>query len=128
VELDERMIWQSLEQSGIKYEEWSARKEYDGDKTHLRLYIELKENMEADKIEQLVDQQLKIIDVDYRDMEAMLGMQPVRVTLLAKGAFQSYFQEKQKEGADLAHLKPPHMNASDKAIERLLAFNHNKQG
>ena len=128
VELDERMIWQSLEQSGIKYEEWSARKEYDGDRTHLRLYIELKEHMEAAKIEQLVDRQLKKIDVDYKDMEAMLGMQPVRVTLLTRGAFQCYFQEKQKEGADLAHLKPPHMNASDKAIERLLAFNHNKQG
>ncbi|GAJ07130.1 unnamed protein product, partial [marine sediment metagenome] len=29
-------------------------------------------------------------------------------------------QEKVKEGADLAHLKPPHMNAPKEALEQLL--------
>ena len=128
VEIDEMLVWKALEQSGVKYEEWSARKEYEGNQAYLRLYIELKEQMDAAKIEQLVDQQLKTIDVDYRDMEAMLGMQPVRVILLTPGTFHRYFEEQQKAGADLAHLKPPHMNASNNVIEGLLVLSHNKQG
>jgi hypothetical protein len=52
-------------------------------------------------------------------VEAMLGIQPVRVTIVTPGTFQRYYEEKRKEGADLAHLKPPHMNASDAIVQRL---------
>jgi hypothetical protein len=120
--LDERTVWQAIADSQIKYEEWSARKEYDQDQTYLRLYMELKESREPGEAGQLIDRQLKDIDVDYRDIGDQLSMQPVRVTLLAPGTFQGYQEEKRKEGADLAHLKPPHMNASDAIIERLLAI------
>lgn len=126
-ELDERMMWQALENCDIKYEEWSARKEYNRDQTYLSLYLELKEPMEVTEIERLVDHQLKIVDVDYRDMEAMLGIQPVRVTILQPGTFQHYYEEKQKKGADLAHLKPPHMNASDAIIENLLNISNTEK-
>jgi len=76
----------------------------------------------------MIDHQLKTIDVDYRDIDKWLNLQPVRATLLSAGTFQRYFEEKQKEGADLAHLKPPHMNASDAAIQRLLQLSHNTVG
>lgn len=122
-ELDERIVWQAMEDSGLKYADWSACKEYDTDRSYLRLYLELKEHREASEIERLVDLQLKTIDIDYRDIDTMLGLQPVRVTLLSPGTFQRYYEEKQKEGADLAHLKPPHMNASDAIVHRLLELN-----
>jgi len=125
VEVDERMLWQSLESSGIKYEDWSARKEYENEQTFLEIYLELKEPMEALEIATIIDHNLKLIDVDYRDMEAMLGMQPIRVKLLSPGTFQRYYEEKQKEGADLAHLKPPHMNAGNANIQRLLYLSQN---
>ena len=119
-DLDEGTIWRALVNTGVKFEDWSARKEYHKDQTCLRLYLELKEEREAGIIEQMVDQRLKEIDLDYRDVGAMLELQPVRVTLLSTGTFQRYYEEKHKEGADLANLKPPHMNASDATIERLL--------
>jgi len=120
--LDEKTILEAIISSGLKCEGWSARKEYDEDISFLRLYMELRDGMEVDDIERLIDQQLKIIDVDYRDVESMLGIQPVRVTIVSPGTFQRYYEEKRKEGADLAHLKPPSMNASDTIIERLLQF------
>lgn len=119
-ELDEKTVWQAIANSGIKYEDWTARKEYDRNQAYLRLLIELKERREPDDVAQLIDQQLKTVDVDYQDIGDQLGLQPVRVTLLSPGTFQRYYEEKQKEGADLAHLKPAHMNASDTVIERLL--------
>jgi len=40
--------------------------------------------------------------------------------MLSPGTFERYREEKAKEGADLAHLKPAHMNAPDAIIKRLL--------
>jgi hypothetical protein len=121
-DLDEKTIWQAIQSSGLKYEDWLARKELEEGRSSLSLYLELKEERESSEIEQMVDQQLKAIDMDYRDVGTMLGLQPVRVTLLSPGTFRRYYEEKQKEGADLAHLKPPHMNTSDTIIQRILSL------
>ena len=45
----------------------------------------------------------------------------VEVTLLPRGAFANYTSQRQAEGADLAHLKPPHINPPDKILSLLLA-------
>ncbi len=44
----------------------------------------------------------------------------VGVTLLPHGAFASYTAQRQAEGADMAHLKPPHINPSDRVLALLL--------
>jgi len=121
-DLDEVTIWTAIENCAFKYEDWSARKEIIDGKGYLSIYLELKEEKMATDLEALIDQQLKAIDVDYRDVETMLGLQPIKVTLLKPGTFQQYYEVKQKEGADLAHLKPPHMNASEEIIQLLLQF------
>jgi hypothetical protein len=119
-DLDEKTIWQAIANTGIKYTEWSARKEYDRNQSFLRLYLELKEEKEATEIATMIDEQLRIVDTDYKDIDSYLELQPVRVTLLTPGTFQRYMDEKVKEGADLAHLKPAHMNAPEVVIQRLL--------
>jgi hypothetical protein len=119
--LDEKTIWQAIANTGIKHEDWSARKEYEQNKPVLRLYIELKERNEAKEVEELIHQELSTINQDYESLESMLGIRPLRVTLLLAGSFQRYYEERKKGGADLAHLKPPHMNASDTIIQDLLS-------
>jgi hypothetical protein len=121
--LTEKVIWQAINDTGIKYEDWSACKEYDHDKTFLRIYLEPKEQTEVIELERRIDEQLKKVDVDYQDISGYLELQPVRVKLLSKGTFERYYQEKVREGADMTHLKPPHMNAPNKVIERLLELN-----
>ena len=118
--LDEKTVWQAIQNMGVKYEDWSARKEYEKNQPYLRIYVELKERWDPQEIEQMIDDQLQIIDVDYRDIDSWLQIHPIRVTLLSPGTFQRFYQEKQKEGADLAHLKPRHMNALEVEIQRLL--------
>jgi len=118
--LTEKVIWQAIANTKVEYEDWSVRKEYDGDQAYLRLFIELKEDIEPSKLETLVDQELKNVDVDYRDLDSYLEFQPVRVTKLSPGTFTRYYQAMVEEGADMAHLKPPHMNAREELIERLL--------
>ncbi len=120
--LDEKTVWQAIASTGIAIEDWSARKEYENNQPHLRLYVEPREKVEAAHLEHLVDEQLREIDVDYRDLGGLLGLQPVRVTLLSTGTFGRYFEAKRNNGAHLAHLKPPHMNANDNTINMLVGL------
>lgn len=119
-ELDEKTIWQAIAHTGIKYTDWSAFKEYEHDQSFLRLFLELKEERDVTEVGTMIDEQLKIVDIDYEDVGSYLNLQPVRVTLLSPGTFQRYTEERIKEGADLAHLKPAHMNAPESVIQCLL--------
>ena len=121
--LDEKTIWQAIANTGIKYEEWSVRKELEEDTPVVRLYIELKEEIGVKELERRVHQELVSLDPHYADLEKMLGIWPLRVTLLLSGSFQRYYERRKASGADLAHLKPPHMNASDTVIQDLLTSN-----
>ncbi|MBN2186427.1 MAG: GH3 auxin-responsive promoter family protein [Dehalococcoidia bacterium] len=118
--LDEKTIWQAIANTGIKHEEWSARKEYEKDESIVHLYIELREEIEAAQVERLIHKELARINPDHRDLEGMLGIRPLRVSLLPPGSFQRYYEKKKASGAELAHLKPPHMNASDTIIQELI--------
>jgi hypothetical protein len=118
--LDERTIWHSIAKTGIKYEEWTVRKEDEQGHAIIRLYIELKEDIEPTQVEKAIHKELSAIDRDYESLESMLGMQPLRVVTLPAGSFQRYYEDKQKAGAELAHLKPPHMNPSNTVIQELL--------
>lgn len=118
--LDEKTVWQAIVNTGVKYEDWTIRKEFEQDKPILHLYVELKEPVAADQLAKSIHQQLLSINSEYRDLETMLNIRPLRITLLPAGSFQQYLEEQRKAGADLAHLKPSHMNAPDKAIQLLL--------
>ncbi len=121
--IDEKMVWQSIVNTGIPFVDWAMRKEFRDDKPFLHLYIETKEVVDQDTILGKVDECLKMLNPFYADYEAMIDNNPIQVTVLSPGSFNAYMRNKQASGADLAHLKPPHMNASDKDIDILLGNN-----
>ncbi|MFC2067762.1 GH3 auxin-responsive promoter family protein [Chloroflexota bacterium] len=120
--LSEKVIWQAIENSGVAYENWTARKEVRGDKPILHLYIELKENgnITADQVTSQVHQELNKLDIPYAELESFTGLRPLEITLLPKNAFSLYKMRQEKAGADLAHLKPPHINPSESTINFLV--------
>ena len=119
--LTERVIWQAIENSELAYQDWVVRKEV-GEKPLLHLYLEPKQGTTIidNEAANAIHEQLKKLDSDYADLETMLGLRPLKVTVLANGAFQSYIAKQRAAGADLAHLKPPHVNPTDAAIDKLL--------
>jgi len=119
--LTEKTIWQAIETSGVEYVDWTVRKEIEEQQPVLHLYIELKgDGQDIEGVMEAIHCNLKSVDPDYRALEEMLGLKPFRVTLLPSNTFQRYYLERKEAGADLAHLKPPHMKPSDEVIERLL--------
>ena len=126
IKLTEKKIWQAIEDTGITYEDWTAYKE-PGEAV-LNLFIELKggyqgteEEVTAAVYEQVTkpDGDEPIVSAVQDDALDMVDFR-VKVTLLPPGAFASYTAQRQAEGADAAHLKPPHINPSDKVLSLLL--------
>jgi phenylacetate-coenzyme A ligase PaaK-like adenylate-forming protein len=93
-QLDEKTIWQAMDNINLKYNEWTAFKEFDEGKSFLHLFIELIESTDVSVLEKSIDKQLKTIDTDYKDIDHYLDMQPVRITSLSIGTFQKYVEER----------------------------------
>ena len=126
--LTERVIWQAIENARIPYRDWTARKEV-GEAAKLHLYLELDDNYIAteEDVAIAVYEQIKKLEdglyiyKDLASLERLIGFKPIEVTLLPTGVFTNYKNQRQAEGAELAHLKPPHINPSDKVLSLLEA-------
>ena len=120
--LSEKAIWQAIENAGLSYEGWTARKESNGVPA-LHLYIELKDNGNAtlQQITAQIHEELKKLDKPYAELESFTGLRPLVVTELPQNTFNLYKQRQQELGADMTQLKPPHINAADETMEFLLA-------
>ena len=128
VRLTEKTIWQAIEDTGIAYEDWTAYKK-EGEPA-LCLSIELKDGYQGSEAEIATTIREQIIKSDNNnkdteslirdDFAAMIDFR-VDVDLLPQGAFAGYTAQRQAEGADLAHLKPPHINPPTKVLSLLTA-------
>jgi hypothetical protein len=119
--LTERSIWTAIARSGVTYEEWTCRKELENGRPVLRMWVELKDgDRSAEEVRSAIHQTLRGLDTDYRDLEEILGYDPLRVSLLSKGTFQRYALDRQAAGAEPAHLKPRHFVRSEEVLDRLL--------
>ena len=119
--LTERTIAQALAAAGIPCRDWVGRRE-GRDAGVLHLYLEIK-NDEAWNVPDLtaaIDRQLKRMDVPYAELESMLGLKPLQVTLLPKGSFQRCADQRRAAGVDQAQLRPSHLNPSDDLVAMLV--------
>ena len=118
----EKTIWQAVEASGIKYIDWIVRKEENNEEPNLHFYIELDpgEEKSEEEMSTLIHKGLRDTSQEFVDLEEISGKKHLFVTKLPTGAFAKYIDEQRKAGADLAQLKPNHMQAPDKIINRLM--------
>jgi hypothetical protein len=123
VRLTEKEIWRGIESAGIGYKDWVVCKEFHQDNPVLHIYIEPLpgQNASLDGVRGKIRQYLLENNDEYKDTEEILGSDPLVVSYLSVGAFDAYMAAQQASGADLAHLKPPHMQPSQAALERLLS-------
>lgn len=126
VRLNETVIWKAIENTRIPYVDWTARKEVIAEKPSMHLYIELKENYIASEkgLSSAVYEQIKLLDdgfihYDLPSIERLIDYKPITVTMLHEGAFARYAAKRHAEGADLAQLKPPHINPADDVLTLL---------
>lgn len=119
--IDEKTVWRAIENTRIPYIDWTIRKESHQGDAVLHLYIEPTREVKSGEIQRVVHKELALLNPFYADYAAMICSDSLRVTTLQKGAFMNFIREKQAQGADLAHLKPAHMNPTDSELKVLLA-------
>jgi hypothetical protein len=126
IRLTEKVIWKALENTHIPYLDWTARKEVLDGRPALHLYIELKDNYIASEkgLAKAIYEEIKklndgFIHYDLPSLEKLTDYRPITTTLLPEDTFRNYMLQRQTEGADLANLKPPHINPNDKILRML---------
>ncbi|NWF77363.1 MAG: GH3 auxin-responsive promoter family protein, partial [Chloroflexi bacterium] len=130
--LTEKLIGEAIENTGIPYVDWTARKEVIDGKPVLNIYLELGDNYIASEqsVAASVYNELEKLDSIYHfnlqkyvygDAISFLGLRPIAVTFLPRGAFSSYISQQRSEGATGSNLKPPHINPSDEVLSLLRA-------
>ena len=127
--LTERVIWEAIETSGVPYVDWTARKEIEGEQAFLHIYLEPSGSPVPSEraFTSALYRQFRELDKHYNfNIYSIFGEEeeapadlPLKVTYLSTGAFRRYIVKRQNEGADLGHLKPPHINPSDAVLAAL---------
>ncbi len=117
--ISEKTVAQAIASAGLDCEDWTARKETRQSQPVLHLYIELRDGGPPDGLAPALRRELSRADSGYHDLALMMGIEPLEVTLLPRGAFGDYYLRKARAGCDLAQRKPPRVNATDEVIGEL---------
>jgi len=125
--ISEKTVVQALVNTGLKYEDWTVRKEVDGDKITLHLYIEMNDNHSPQEVATALHDELANLDQGYRDLERMMDIRPLEVTMLHSGTFSAYYTWKKEYGAELMQRKPPRMNTSEKVVRELMYLSNARE-
>ena len=130
IRLTESDIWKAIEGTGVKYQDWIARKEFNSEEVNLHIYLEPKpvESITVEDFREQLALELSKLSSEFSGLDEILGRNPLKISFLEAGSFDAYIQQKQQEGADLAHIKPPHMQPSDQVMKHLQGFKRNTPG
>ena len=121
--VSEKTVWSALRGANLGQTEWVLRKEVDGEAPVLHLYLE--SHATNGELASRIEASLKEVDPFFNDLETMLEIRPLRLTNLAPGTFQRYYDEKRKAGLALAQLRPPRINPSPDHVKDLLRLSQN---
>lgn len=115
--ITEKSINQAIELSRLPIAAWTAKKEFtENDRPYLHLYVELERSNlinSAVSIRILQDQlgiYFRYLDQDYEDLKKILGVDPLKISLLKCGTFDSY---KNKYGAPIRTMNPESCEITD---------------
>ena len=109
--ISENSIQSVIELSGLAVKNWVALKEFTEEKgrPYLHLYVELSPECVVTKAvsQEILKEHLtiyfKYVDQDYRDLKRILGMDPLEITILRCGTFETY---EAASGKHLRHINP----------------------
>lgn len=101
--ISENSIKDVVELSGLRIEDWVAVKEYsDNKRPLLHMYVELKKDsllnhaVSKEILREHLNIYFKYVDYDYKDLKTILGMDPLKITILKCGTFKEYEKQMNK--------------------------------
>ena len=120
--IDESTVWKAITRAELPIRDWTLRRESEGIVPELHMYLELSSPYETARLMPTLHQSLKDCDPLYSDLEKMLRICPLKVTVLSPGTFDAYTDMQLKQGSSLVGSRPSRMNTSDEIVGRLVAL------
>ncbi len=115
--ITENSISHSLQLSGLPIRDWFAAKEYtDTKRPRLHMYVEIENSalsgmaVNTDLLKEHLGVYFKYLDNDYKDLKKILGVDPLNITVVKCGTFESF---KQKYGKRIHRINPTPLEISD---------------
>lgn len=94
--ISEHTITEVIQKSKLAIAHWTACKEYDDFRPYLHLIMELQEKSLCEDLvyKTIIKQQLQLyftyFDHDYQDLQTMLGIDPLKITIVRNHTFEQY--------------------------------------
>ena len=115
--ISEDGIQHVIELSKVSIKNWVAVKEFNEKKRpYLHLYIELEKEslihsaLSNEIIHSLLTAYFKYIDQDYRDLKNILGVDPLEISILHCGTFDTYYKKTNKK---IRHMNPTYYELNE---------------
>ncbi len=101
--ITKQLIGDSIKLSGLPVGGWTAYKEYGETSPYLNLFIEGEFDLPEDEVKKIINDQMKSMDSDYNDVHALLGHEPLKLTIFREGTFSKF---KELYANDIAKINP----------------------
>jgi len=90
--ITEKEILIALKESGVLFENFTARREIEGSREYLALYLEPKGNLNEKEATSAIDECFAKIDKDYASLIKFYQYTPLKIKLLPPGTFAKYLE------------------------------------
>ncbi len=101
--ITKQIMGDAIKLAELGIDNWTACKVYGEDRPYINLFFENKDNKSLNDIREKINEKMKIVDTDYRDVHTMLGYDPLKLTVIKEGAFESY---KEKQSSYISKINP----------------------
>ena len=98
--ITENSIDHSIRLSGLAIRDWFAVKEFtEANRPRLHMYVELERGalsgmaVNTDVLKEHLSVYFKYLDSDYNDLKKILGVDPLKITVVKCGVFETYENE-----------------------------------
>jgi hypothetical protein len=88
--ISEEELIRVLRDSDIPLVEFTSRREMEGTRDYMKIYLELSKHVEEDTVKERIEGQLLSFDKDWRDLKSYLRYDPLKVQILPRGSFSRY--------------------------------------
>lgn len=90
----EEELLQVLKDAGVPFVDFTVKKELEGSREFMRMYLELSQPMDKELVYKKIDDRLTEFDRDWHDLKSFLKFHPLKIELLPKNSFRNYLYKK----------------------------------
>ncbi len=88
--ITKQLVGDALKLENISPNSWTACKEFGESTPFLSIYLENEEGLAYKEIYSRVNNRMRDMDPDYKDVHELLGHDPLKITVLKSGTFKQY--------------------------------------